>query len=172
MKPRPIEHCYWVIENKLLAGEYPRTKELASSKKKLSALVRAGVSLFVDLTEENELLSYSDMLKRYKGVSHLRFPIRDVSIPRSPKFTTAILDAIDAGMSNGGMVYVHCWGGVGRTGLVIGCWLSRHCGDGSAALISLRELWRHCAKSANRRSPETKEQERYVINWKEARQSR
>jgi len=67
------------------------------------------------------------------------------------------------------MVYVHCWGGVGRTGLVIGCWLSRHCGDGAAGLIRLRELWRHYAKSANRRSPETKEQERYIIDWKERR---
>jgi protein-tyrosine phosphatase len=167
MKPRPIEHCYWVIENKLLAGEYPRTKELASSKKKLSALVRAGVSLFVDLTEENELLSYSDMLKGYKGVSHLRFPIRDVSIPRSPKFTTAILDAIDAGMSNGGMVYVHCWGGVGRTGVVIGCWLARNGSMGESALLRLRQLWQHCPKSRTRQSPETAEQEGYIIGWKE-----
>ncbi len=25
-----------------------------------------------------------------------------------------------------GAVYVHCWGGVGRTGTVVGCWLLRH----------------------------------------------
>ena len=35
-----------------------------------------------------------------------------------------ILDDIDATRAHCGAVYVHCWGGVGRTGtLVIGCWL-------------------------------------------------
>ena len=56
---KPFEHCYWVVENKFLAGEYPRTKEPGASQKKIDALIRAGVTLFVDLTEENEgLLPY------------------------------------------------------------------------------------------------------------------
>jgi protein-tyrosine phosphatase len=167
MKPRPIEHCYWVIENKLLAGEYPRDKELTSSKGKLSALISAGITLFVDLTEQNELLPYNDILNEYKGVSHVRFPIRDLSIPHSPKFPTAILDAIDTEMANGEMVYVHCWGGVGRTGVVIGCWLARNGSMGESALLRLRQLWQHCPKSRTRQSPETAEQEGYIIGWKE-----
>jgi len=58
------------------------------------------------------------------------------------------------------------WGGVGRTGVIIGCWLARHRGGGEAALIQLRELWQQCPKSAFRQSPETLEQERYVLDWK------
>jgi protein tyrosine/serine phosphatase len=167
---KPIEHCYWVVQNKLLAGEYPRTKEAGPSQRRIDALVRAGVTLFIDLTEENEdLLPYASFLTAHKRVSHRRFPIRDVSIPRSQEVTIGILNAIDAETSKGGIVYVHCWGGVGRTGLIVGCWLARHCGDGNAALLRLRELWQHCPKSLDRQSPETIDQEHYIINWKEAR---
>ena len=131
---KPFEHCYWVVKNKFLAGEYPRTKEPGASQKKIDALIRAGVTLFVDLTEENEgLLPYASLVGEHKGVSHRRFPIRDVSIPHSKELTTAILDAIDAEISKGGIPYVHCWGGVGRTGLIVGCWMARHrCGDGKS----------------------------------------
>ena len=167
---RPIEHCYWVVENKLLAGEYPGTKETDSSKKKVDELVRAGITLFIDLTKKTEgLLPYSNFLRPHKRASHRQFPICDVSIPRSKKIAIRILDAIDTEISNGGIVYVHCWGGVGRTGLIVGCWLARHCGNGNDALIRLRELWQHCPKSRTRQSPETSEQERYIIDWKEAR---
>jgi hypothetical protein len=107
------------------------------------------LELFIDLTEETEgLLPYRDLLKAHNGVSHRRFPIRDVSTPHSREVTTAILDTIDAEIAKDGLVYVHCWGGVGRTGLIIGCWLARHCGDGSTALIRLREIWQQCGKSA------------------------
>ena len=174
---RPFEHCYWVVENKLLAGEYPRTKDPDASKMKIEALLRTGVTLFIDLTEEAEgLLPYGEFLKPHKRVSHRRFPIcdistprSDISTPRSHEATATTLDAIDAEIAKGGIVYVHCWGGVGRTGLIVGCWLARHCSDGSTALTRLRELWQQCAKSADRQSPETKEQERYIINWRESR---
>ena len=37
-----------------------------------------------------------------------------------------ILDDVDAALADGRTVYVHCWGGIGRTGTVVGCWLMRH----------------------------------------------
>lgn len=162
---KPIEHCYWVVPGKLLAGEYPRNKDEASSRRKIGALIDAGVKVFVDLTEENEgLLPYAEMLD---GVVHRRFPIRDVSVPASLEVTVAILDTIDAHLHRGEMVYVHCWGGVGRTGVIVGCWLARHGKGGEAALDRLRELWLHCPKSSRRNSPETREQERYIATWRE-----
>ncbi|MCP4845623.1 MAG: protein phosphatase, partial [Actinomycetia bacterium] len=36
------------------------------------------------------------------------------------------LDSIDAGLDADCGTYVHCWGGSGRTGTAIGCWLRRH----------------------------------------------
>lgn len=99
------------------------------------------------------------------AASHHRFPVRDVSTPKSSDATTAILDAIDLHIERDQMVYVHCWGGVGRTGVIIGCWLARHGLQGEAALLRLRELWRQCPKSVFRRSPETPEQEQYILSW-------
>jgi protein-tyrosine phosphatase len=137
---RPIEHCYWVVPNRFLAGEYPRDHDRDSSRKKIDALIGAGVTAFIDLTEETEgLLPYAEYLQAYQGISHQRFGIRDVSLPQSKEVTVAILDSIDAHMEQGRLVYVHCWGGVGRTGLIVGCWLTRNTGDGKSALLRLRK---------------------------------
>ena len=87
--------------------------------------------------------------------------------PKSSKVTVAILDAIDYHIEQGHIVYLHCWGGVGRTGVIVGCWLARHGYKGQAALDRLQNLWRKCPKSAYRNSPETREQEQYILRWEE-----
>ena len=163
MMMQPIIQCYWVVPSKLLAGEYPRNKDAQSSHAKIRALLHAGVTAFIDLTEAEEgLYPYTAWIGT---ASHQRFPIRDGSIPTSPDRTIAVLDAIDHHSARGQLVYVHCWGGVGRTGVIIGCWLARHGLGGEAALIHLRELWRHCPKSVSRASTETQEQARYIVRW-------
>ena len=166
--PRPIEMCYWVIPGKLLAGEYPSNVDEPSSREKLQQLTDAGVSAFIDLTDpattDAHLKPYAHLLN---GPSHQRFAIRDLSVPSSPDSTKAALDAIDAHIAAGRTVYVHCWGGVGRTGTIIGCWLSRHHEPGQGALNRLQELWQENPKSRSRRSPETTEQIQYVLEWNE-----
>ena len=69
-----------------------------------------------------------------------------------------ILDAIDAALRDGKTVYVHCWGGVGRTGTVIGCWLVRHGKTGDEALSQIAEWWWRGVQKVRRqpRSPETR----------------
>ncbi len=163
MTKPPLPHSYWVQPGTVLAGEYPRNKDEQSSRDKIDVLLGAGVKAFIDLTEADEgLLPYAPLLT---GASHERFSIRDLSVPVSRDHTIAILDRIDAHREQGTLVYVHCWGGVGRTGVIVGCWLARHGSGGSAALEQLRTLWRQCAKSAWRTSPETVEQERYILSW-------
>lgn len=60
-----------------------------------------------------------------------------------------------------------CWGGVGRTGVIIGCWLARHGRSGCEALARLRELYAANPKSRKLVSPESTLQEDYILNWKE-----
>ena len=165
--PRPIDHCYWVIPGKLLAGEYPRTPYEASSREKLARLTDAGVTAFIDLTEADEFLEPYDHLLDKQSQTHQRFAIRDMSIPKSHEVARQALDAIDAHLEAGETVYVHCWGGVGRTGTVIGCWLARHHEPGQAALDRLEKLWAGNPKSRSRQSPETGAQQRYVREWRE-----
>jgi len=51
---KPIPDSYWVNPGQLLAGEYPRNLDDASSRVKLQRLLEAGVTFFLDLTEAGE----------------------------------------------------------------------------------------------------------------------
>ncbi len=168
---RPIRYCYWVVSGKLLAGEYPREIDDEASVPKVRALTDAGVTTFIDLTEEGE--GWQEPLKPYDHLAapeatHRRFPIVDMCTPTSPERVTAALDAIDHTIENGGIAYVHCLGGIGRTGTIVGCWLVRHGRSGEEALRHLAELWRHNPKSRlsyARFSPQTPDQCDYVRRW-------
>ncbi len=169
-QPKPIPNCYWVELGKLLAGEYPRSFDTKSSEFKIAALLAAGVTCFVDLTHpEDGLEPYDELVAVLADTDVVvqHFPIRDLSVPSSPSQTGEILDAIDTEIGRGGLVYLHCWGGIGRTGVIVGCWLARHDHAGTRALERLQQLWRDRSNSHERRSPETPEQEDYIVSWNE-----
>jgi predicted protein tyrosine phosphatase len=156
-----LPDSYWV-EPRLLAGEYPGSYDNnAEAALRLDALREAGVTSFVDLTEEGELAAYQPLLRA--GVRYRRVGVRDFSCP-SEEEMRAILDLLDAEVARGETVYLHCWGGVGRTGTVIGCWLARHGLSGDVALGRLREL-RSASGKAGRDSPETDEPRALVRSW-------
>jgi len=162
---KPINECYWVIPGKFLAGEFPRDFDDVFARRKIRSLKEYGVTDFIDLTEKDEgpLPYYSDL----KDQSYRRFPIKDGSIPDSLEKTKLILDTIDNLIEDGKLIYLHCWGGVGRTGLIVGCWLSRHGYKGEKALYRLHELWQQRSKTSFRETPETEEQDQYILNWNE-----
>ena len=82
----------------------------------------------------------------------------------------AALDAVDMALRDGLGVYVHCWGGIGRTGTLVGCWLVRHGQTADEALALIRERRRGLEVTGRYpRSPQTDEQERFVRAWVEGR---
>ncbi|NUP98499.1 MAG: dual specificity protein phosphatase family protein [Armatimonadetes bacterium] len=113
--------------------------------------------------------SYEDEFRRLAAEAGgagrcLRFPIRDVSVP-SPAAMRGILDAIDLALDAGQPVYLHCWGGRGRTGTVVGCWLVRHnFATAASALDQIRRL-RAGDPTAGKPSPETAAQRQMVTTW-------
>lgn len=170
---RPYDNCYWVRPGKFLAGEYPGSSDRWVAREKIYSQLDAGIDAFLDLTEPGELDSYEDILMEAAEnagvlVNYQRYPIQDVSVPRERKDMIAILDRIDHCLDIGQTVYVHCWGGVGRTGTVVGCYLVRHGLSGEEALERLRELWSTVSpdKLARRPiSPETGPQGDWVRSW-------
>ena len=142
--PQPHGNCYWVRPGHLLAGEYPGDRNAAVAQRRLRTHLDCGVMFFLDLTETGELVPYESDLPaltaaRGLAVEYRRWPVVDLSVPRCQQEMVASLDTIDAALASGHCVYVHCWGGVGRTGTVIGCHLVRHGQTGEEALRTLAE---------------------------------
>lgn len=76
-----------------------------------------------------------------------------------------ILNVIDQELEAGNGVYVHCVGGVGRTGTVIGCHLVRHGMSGDEALQEIKRL-RTDMLYADFPSPSTVAQRQMIQSWK------
>lgn len=162
---RPDPNTYWVIEGRFLAGEYPGARDPAEAREKIAAFLEAGITTFIDLTEPHELAPYEPLLAN-TGAEYRRFSIRDVSVPRDVRYMLDILDAIDAALAAGRNVYLHCWGGIGRTGTVVACWLQRHGRSPDKALLELARSWQTVAKRHRRpNTPETDEQVAWVRSW-------
>ena len=162
---RPIDNSYKVTKN-IYAGEYPRNKDYESSYAKIKHFENFGITHFVDLTEEGELQPYEPLL--YKGAKYLRFPIKDVSIPQSTKSVQDLIAKITKVIKGNpkAKVYIHCWGGVGRTGLVVGCLLGELYKQGyDETLKRLEQLFAVCPKSAKRHTPETAEQHKFIASY-------
>ena len=169
MLERPLVNSYWVEAERLLAGEYPGAMRKKVARQKLRALLLSGVTDFIDLTEAHELRSYRELLDEEAStigrvVNHRRMAIPDFSVP-TIETMTRILDVIDQTLAADRRVYVHCWGGIGRTGTVIGCYLVRHGFSGEAALQQIAQ-WRADTPKADRPSPETEGQRQLVLSWR------
>lgn len=173
----PFYHAYWVIPGKFMAGYYPSSRDAKRAKEKLRALLECGIRCFVSLMEENEenhagkrFAPYEEELEQLAApmeaqVTCIRIPIEDMSVP-SRSTMRGILDVIDSAIYRGCPVYVHCRGGRGRTGTVVGCYLARHgMASGEAIFEKILELRRRSDPAVSQPSPETESQRAMVLSW-------
>ena len=168
---RPLYQSYEVRANGIIyAGEYPGDKNDELAKQKIEQMHHFGIRHFIDLTEDGELRPYSHLLPA--GTTYTRFPIADCGAPKSIESVQSLLLRIEELKKMDGYVYVHCWGGVGRTGTIIACYLSQNWGEPDLSLVldALRKNFSEMPKSAYKKTPETKEQidfiERFIVATK------
>jgi len=181
--------------------DYGETK-----RRRVRSYLDCGISCFVDLTYPGEREDYEEILREEASarknkmastelpgaadddgndrIVYRRIPVPDFGVPESKESMKRILDTIDDAITRKHQnVYVHCRGGIGRTGTVVGCYLVRHRGGGGSedanksnnkeysgkdALEEVNRLFQSSARSRESSySPETSEQMRFVEEWEE-----
>jgi hypothetical protein len=133
----PFQKSKWVVPGKLLAGNFPGNRDSRVARRKLTAMLNVGIRAIVNLMQEWEInrlgvpfVPYAELwhvlsVRRKLRTKAIRIPVWDLSAPM-PARMAHILDTIDELIAKGMPVYIHCRGGVGRTGTVIACWKIRH----------------------------------------------
>jgi hypothetical protein len=170
MSSTPITDTYWLVPGRILAGAYPGAIKDEETRRRLRSILDAGATFFLDLTEEDEGLEpyepllWEEAVARGRTVAYHRLAIPDLDTPtteRMSEIQRIIAGALDAGHT----IYVHCCGGVGRTGLVVGCYLVEQDVSGAEALAEIRRRRRGTANGWMN-SPETSAQEDFIKRWR------
>jgi protein-tyrosine phosphatase len=166
----PFPCSYWVRPRLFLAGENPGDIDDESTRLRLSALLDAGILTFLNLTEEHETTPYADHLQilaqaRKLDISVVRRPLRDRRVPGA-EILGQILDQIDDSMAKDRPLFIHCWGGIGRTGTVVGCHLMQHGLATSSDVIEKIAGLRSLIPGHGESSPHTPEQIERVKTWR------
>jgi len=123
-----------------------------------AGIATAGIKQIVSLLEDHEAnevgLNDERLLTKQHGMHFVSYPIRDRSLPESvdtfSKFTKDLYHQIAGGRST----VIHCWAGIGRTGIVTAGVLL-HCG------FSTKEAFDHISLHRGVQVPDTMEQ----YNW-------
>lgn len=164
----PTDRSYWVIPGRFAAGAYPNPDP---RNDKVGQLLDAGINLFVNLTQDypggtDYRMNRYDTRAAERHATVVRRDIADNDVTSRDEMIET-LDVIDHHLRDGCNVYVHCWGGSGRTGTVVGCWLRRHGYARSGDVLNLLRRLRSEGdlKGGHKPSPQTGPQHRMVLEW-------
>jgi len=154
---------YWVEgpwQGRLALASRPRGDDWLADE--MAAWHGAGVDTVLSLLtpeEERELgLEEEGREAKRQALKFLSFPIPDRQVPQSLSVVAAILEKVDAGLSSGETVVVHCRQGIGRSGLIAACLLVMK-GLSSGAAVETASAARGTP------IPETREQRNWIDHY-------
>ena len=168
----PIPNSYWIQRGYLLAGAYPGDNNEQKARENIRRLLKAGVTTFLDLTEKGErgLLPYKQLAMEEGKKIGRKITYRQMAVSDFKTITKggmrSRLNAIDKALEKDHTVYVHCNAGLGRTGMVVGCYLVRHGMSGEKALNQIKKR-RSGTPKGGKKSPENPAQRAMVLEWDE-----
>jgi len=154
---------YWVTgpwSGKLALAPRPRGGDWLEDE--LAEWRQAGVNTVVSLLtpeEETELdlKSEAHEVPRH-GMKFLSLPIPDRQVPHAESDVRTTLEKLDADLSSGKNVVIHCRQGIGRSGLLAACLLTTK-GLSSGAAVEALSIARGAA------IPETTEQRIWIDHY-------
>jgi protein-tyrosine phosphatase len=123
-----------------------------------AAGIDAVVSLLTPEEEQDLDLGREAQAVKARGMKFVSSPIPDRQVPNSETEMAAALERIDAELSAGNNVVVHCRQGIGRTGLVGACLLITKGLSSERAVKSLSAV-------RGIPVPETEEQRRWIDHY-------
>jgi protein-tyrosine phosphatase len=150
-------------------GPWPGKLALASRprggdwlEEEMAGWRRAGIDTVLSLLtpeEEQDLdLKREAQAAKARGMKFLSLAIPDRQVPNSESEVSTALDRLDADLTAGKKVVVHCRQGIGRTGLVAACLLVTKGLTPDAAIKSL-------SVARGNPVPETTEQRRWIDHY-------
>jgi len=173
----PFNQAYWVEPGRFMAGCYPGAEHSVDAQDRLKGLLEHGIRHIINLMESAEVnrngipfVPYEDQMKAIaramgREVEFDRWPIRDFGVLARPEMVR-LLDLIDNRIKKAGPVYVHCLGGIGRTGTAVGCYLARQGYASGPGILEMIRVLRKNTATRNLSSPETDQQIELVCSWR------
>lgn len=163
LRNKPTGYSYRVDTN-VWAGEYPVWEwDMGVRQRQLKLYTDFGINTFIDLTEEGEMPPYSVLLP-YNCRRH-SFPLKNGGVPEDMSLVESVMRAISDALQENPetKIYIHCVGGVGRTGMLVACYyLYFHGMTADDAIVQMRKGFAYHGRSAWMHAPETAAQEEFI----------
>jgi len=154
-----MERSSYFIKNRALFGSFP-------TQEAVDELEQNGVRYFINLTYSHE----SRITPYNTKYNYISFPITDHEVPEDSRkfsvFITTLSDIIYE-MKDGDLIYIHCKGGHGRSGIVVAALLSSIFKLPSGKSLELTSTYHSNRKSMREKwrklgSPQSYQQKNFV----------
>eukprot|EP01064_Diplonema_japonicum_P021418 TRINITY_DN30971_c0_g1_i1.p1 TRINITY_DN30971_c0_g1~~TRINITY_DN30971_c0_g1_i1.p1 ORF type:complete len:696 (+),score=123.32 TRINITY_DN30971_c0_g1_i1:37-2124(+) len=117
----PTRTTNWVVRGRLLCGGSPDNRRLSD----LQALANTGITTVINLRADKNA-GYMPALEKAAGrkINLVTYHLSDGQVPKETKTFMELINRINAMLKAGEIIYIHCKGGHGETGMVVACVLA------------------------------------------------
>src|SRR5438105_7412953 len=114
----PTSTSNWLTEN-ILVGAYPGSNDEIEHKMLINNILGSSINIFISLQEVEESKRFRDYKTEIKSdnIKFINYPIVDRGTIPVEQIQIIVKD-IDTLSNNGNIIYLHCYGGHGRSGLI------------------------------------------------------